>query len=196
MIQTHPTFLSPSTCSAGLAIISYPQCSSFENRTFEISPKPFGFVVGEQARNLFTFFYSRLPTLSLPVAQASNFCKTPKGLEGCDKTQIKYLPQKRMCLLTTYCSRESDALTSKFNSALFQPEAEMTFENCDGTLAFRREAVSIVTEKNYIELKEKIAKIDEQLTDPSVDDFARKMLEEKREWLVDEALEVRNDVVS
>jgi hypothetical protein len=196
MIQTHPSFLSPSTCSAGLAVISYPQSTSFENRTVEISPKPFGFVLGEQARNLFTFFYSKLPTLSLPVAQASNFCKTPEGLEGCDKTHVKYLPQKRICVLTTECPRESDELPAKFNSALFQPEAEMTYENHDGTLAFRREIIPIVTQNNYIELEEKIAKIDEQLTDPSVDDFAREMLEDKREWLVNEALEVRNEVIS
>jgi len=196
MIQTYPTLLSPSTCSAGLAVISYPQCSSFENRTFEITPKPLGFVLGEQARNLFSFFYSKLPTLSLPVAQASNFCKTPKGLEGCDKTQIKYLPQKRICLLTTECSRESDERPAKFNSALFQPEAEMTYENRDGSLAFRREVIPIVTEKNYIELKEKIAKLDAQLTDPSVDDFARERLMDKRERLVEEATQARSEVVS
>lgn len=196
MIQTYPSFLSPSTCSAGLAVISHPQCSSFENRTFEISPKPFGFIVGEQARNLFSFFYSKLPTLSLPVAQASNFCKTPEGLDSCDKTRIKYLPQKRICLLTTQCPRESDELPSKFNSVLFQPEAEMRYENRNGTLAWRREMIPIVTQNHYIELKEEIEKIDQYLEDPTLTDAAREELELTREWLQQKAMEVRNEVSS
>lgn len=105
MIQAYPTFLSPSLCSSGLAAISYPQTNHFENRTFAVPAKPFGCILGEQARNLFSFFYSKLPTLSLGVVQASNFCKTPEGFESCDNTKIKYLQRKRICLLTTHCSR-------------------------------------------------------------------------------------------
>lgn len=72
----------------------------------------------------------------------------------------------------------------------------MTYDNRNGVLAFRREIVPILTEKDYLELKESIAQIEQFLADPMLDVFATKMLELKREQLQQEAIEVRNEVSS
>ncbi len=98
--------------------------------------------------------------------------------------------------MTTRCSREFDELPSKFNSVLFHPEAEMRYENRNGTLAWQREIIPEVTENHYLELKDEIKKIDRHLEDPTLTDAVRKKLELNKEWFQKEALEVRKEVVS
>ncbi len=98
--------------------------------------------------------------------------------------------------MTTRCSRESDELLSKFNSVLFDPEAEMRYENRNGTLAWQREIIPEVTVNHYLELTDKIEKIGLHLKDPTLDDAVRKKLELNKEWFQQKALEVRKEVVS
>ncbi len=77
----------------------HPYLSVLEGRTFEIKIGPSERGLVEQVKSLFSYFYSKLPTLSLPVAQASSIsgCQTPDVPYSCEGTNIKYLPQKRIC---------------------------------------------------------------------------------------------------
>ena len=58
--------------SSSLANSASPQDNCAEQRVFQVVPKPLGYVVGEQLRNFFDFFYSKLPSISIPGARAKS----------------------------------------------------------------------------------------------------------------------------
>lgn len=119
-----------------------------DSSEFVPKTKSFIYVVGEQLTNLASFFYSRLPSLSLPGAHASPTdprhvsatCSTPKGSyeSSCNKPEVTYLPGEDLCLLKTRCETIYEGLPHKLTNVTFSPkQAPIVLENINGTLVIQ-----------------------------------------------------------
>lgn len=189
--------------NASLANSESPQYNCSEQRVFQVAAKPLGYVIGEQFRNFFDFFYSKLPTFSIPGAQpspvgscseillAADHCKSPTGsyLDSCHEPTVTYLPDEDKCLLETRCATIFEALAPKVNELKFNPKDSLVLGNQNGTL-------TVLDESKYscISPKEANAKLDQtfktvkeidrELDDRAIEDSRREKLEHTRKELL------------
>lgn len=209
----YSSFATPFSSSAHLLAAvtdaSSSQYNCTEQRVFTVVPKSAGYVLGEKLSSLFSFVYSRLPTLSLPVAQASStescresscaadHCKPPIGsyLDSCHRPTVTYLPNEAKCLLQTRCATIYDAIPHTFNQLEFHPKDSLMLENQNGTLAILNEQKNdhISPEKANAKLADyskTIKKINQDLDDRAIKDTKREKLERSKELFLKKQNEV------
>lgn len=159
-----PTFLSAANSSSfALAHLSdtQPYCPLEQGLTpveFRPLTKSPGYVLGEQlvklslvkvALRITSYFYSKLPSLSLSGAQASSttacdalaVCTVPIGSyeKSCYKPEVTYLPDEHECEVITRCATMFAGLPPTLTSFRFAPgHSALALENNNGTLVAHR----------------------------------------------------------
>lgn len=131
------------------------QVSSMNSQEFQPIIKSPAYVLGEQlaslvgkAWNIASYFYSKFPSFSLPVAAASatpeyasSICPTPTGSyeNSCHKPVVTYVADKDQCELTTRCATIYEGLPHRQTSIRFSPrDSSIALENHNGTLVIQR----------------------------------------------------------
>lgn len=189
--------------SSALSIWDQPHNGSSDStdsspKVFKVVTKPIGYVLGEQLRNMASFFCSIIATITLPsftlpyasaskiklcsetstesFCQASNPCRDPSGAykETCHNREVTYLSGEKTCRLTTNCDTGSDTVPSKSNQIKYKPSKIPVLENNGGTLTImdllENPVSPEVTNDKLNQNFEAIKQIDQELVNLASDD--------------------------
>ena len=152
-----------------------------DQRTFEVIPKPLGYVIGEQLRELFDFIWARLPSFSLPGAAAHSVpsclegscgtadpCEIPEGSyrDSCMRPKVTFDPDRNACSLVTRCATFFEDMIHQFNEFIFPANSHPILVNHNGTLIPLEKSLSVAEANQELKKlkesgKESLKEVDE-----------------------------------